>query len=91
LRTVSPWDKETVLSSVRKTGRCLVAHEDALTGGFGAEIAATLAQDCFTFLDAPIQRVAVPNVPIPFNIPLMNVVIPSVEVIRAEMEKLMRW
>src|SRR3972149_6138677 len=90
LRTVSPWDKETVLSSVRKTGRCLVAHEDALTGGFGAEIAATLAQDCFTFLDAPIQRVAVPNVPIPFNIPLMNVVIPSVEVIRAEMEKLMR-
>ena len=91
LRTMIPWDREAVLGSVRKTGRCLIAHEDALTGGFGAEIAAALAQDCFAFLDAPIQRVAVPDVPIPFNIPLMNAVIPGIETIRAKMEKLLKW
>lgn len=91
LRTVSPWDKEAVLASVRKTGRCLIAHEDALTGGFGAEIAATLAQECFAFLDAPIQRLAVPDVPIPFNIPLMNELIPSIEKIRSQIEGLLKW
>jgi 2-oxoisovalerate dehydrogenase E1 component len=91
LRTVSPWDKKGVLDSVRKTGRCLIAHEDALTGGFGSEIAATLAQECFTFLDAPVQRVAVPDIPIPLNIPLMNEVIPSVEKIRVEIEKLLKF
>jgi 2-oxoisovalerate dehydrogenase E1 component len=91
LRTMSPWDKDAVLASVRKTGRCLIAHEDALTVGFGAEIASTLAQECFTFLDAPIKRLAVPDVPIPFNIPLMNTLIPSVEKIRSEMESLLKW
>lgn len=91
LRTVSPWDKEAVLASVHKTGRCLIAHEDALTAGFGAEIAATLAQEAFTALDAPIKRLAVPDVPIPFNIPLMNTLIPSVEVIRSEIEALLKW
>lgn len=91
LRTVSPWDKEAVLTSVRKTGRCLIAHEDALTVGFGAEIAATLAQEAFTFLDAPVQRLAVPDVPIPFNIPLMNTVIPSMENVRSEIESLLKW
>jgi 2-oxoisovalerate dehydrogenase E1 component len=91
LRTVSPWDKQTVMDSVTRTGRCLIAHEDALTAGFGAEIAATLAQECFTFLDAPVQRLAVPDVPIPFNIPLMNEVIPSIEQIRAAIEELLKW
>lgn len=91
LRTVSPWDKEAVLTSVRKTGRCLIAHEDALTVGFGAEIAATLAQEAFTFLDAPVQRLAVPDVPIPFNIPLMNTVIPNMENVRSEIESLLKW
>lgn len=91
LRTVSPWDKDAVLASVRKTGRCLIAHEDALTGGFGAEIAATLAQECFTFLDAPVQRVAVPDVPIPFNIPLMNQIIPDVEHLRSRIDALLKW
>ena len=91
LRTISPWDKESVLASVRKTGRCLIAHEDALTAGFGAEIAATLAQDCFAFLDTPIHRMAVPDVPIPFNIPLMNELIPSVEKIQHQIESLLKW
>jgi 2-oxoisovalerate dehydrogenase E1 component len=88
---MSPWDKDAVLASVRKTGRCLIAHEDSLTVGFGAEIASTLAQECFTFLDAPIKRLAVPDVPIPFNIPLMNTLIPSIEKIRSEMESLLKW
>jgi 2-oxoisovalerate dehydrogenase E1 component len=91
LRTVSPWDKETVLASVRKTGKALIAHEDGLTGGFGAEIAATLAEECFTALDAPVQRIAVPDIPIPFNIPLMNTVIPTVEQLRERMQQLLAW
>lgn len=91
LRTVIPWDKDSVLSSIRKTGRCLIAHEDALTAGFGGEIAASLAQECFQFLDAPIKRLAVPDMPIPFNIPLMNAVIPSVDNIREEIENLLKW
>ena len=91
LRTISPWDKDTVLNSVQKTGKCLIAHEDAITVGFGAEIAATVAGEKFTYLDAPVQRLAVPDVPIPFNIALMNTVIPGVEVIRAEIERLLAW
>ena len=91
LRTIIPWDKDAVLGSVRKTGKCLIAHEDGLTGGFGAEIAARLAQECFTFLDAPIQRAAVPDTPIPFNISLMNALIPSVELLRSRMEELLKW
>ncbi len=91
LRTIIPWDKEAVLTSVRNTGKCLIAHEDGLTGGFGAEIAATLAEECFTFLDAPVLRVAVPDTPIPFNISLMNTLIPSVDLLRSRMEDLLRW
>ncbi|MCW5876530.1 MAG: hypothetical protein KIS85_06570 [Anaerolineales bacterium] len=91
LRTMIPWDREAVLASVRKTGKCLIAHEDAITGGFGAEIAAVLAQDCFTFLDAPVQRIAVPDTPIPFNIPLMNTIIPGVDELRARMQELLAW
>jgi 2-oxoisovalerate dehydrogenase E1 component len=91
LRTVSPWDKQAVLASVRKTGRCLVAHEDAHTGGFGGEIAATVAEEAFAFLDAPMARVATADAPIPYNIPLMNTLIPSVETLRTKIEELLRW
>lgn len=79
LRTIMPWDKEAIHSSVRKTRRCLIVHEDGQTAGFGAEIAATLASDCFFSLDAPIRRLAVEDIPIPYNINLMESVIPSVE------------
>src|SRR3972149_1240257 len=91
LRTIIPWDRAAVMDSVCKTGKCLIAHEDGLTGGFGAEIAATLAQECFTFLYAPIQRVAVPDTPIPFNIPLMNALIPTVDLLRTAMDDLLKW
>lgn len=91
LRTISPWDKAAVLDSVKKTGKCLIAHEDGLTAGFGAEISATIAQEVFTYLDAPIERVATPDVPIPFNIPLMNTLVPNITVLHTRMEALLEW
>ncbi len=90
LRTIVPWDKSTVLHSIAKTGKCLIVHEDGLTGGFGAEIAATIAQDAFFELDAPIVRVATLDTPIPYNAGLMHAVTPTVEKIRAAMEQLLQ-
>jgi 2-oxoisovalerate dehydrogenase E1 component beta subunit len=79
LRTVMPWDKEAVLESVRKTSKVLVLHEDNRTGGFGGEIAATIAEEAFEDLDAPVRRVAAPDTPVPFAPPLEKAFIPQVE------------
>jgi len=65
LRTIHPWDRETVCKSVEKTGRCIIAHEAPLTCGFGSEIAATLAKECFLNLEAPIERVTGWDTPFP--------------------------
>jgi len=70
LRTLWPWDKSTVLGSVEKTGRLLVAHEAVQVGGFGAEVAATVADRAFSSLRAPIKRIGAPRVPIPYAPPL---------------------
>ncbi|MGH9406497.1 MAG: alpha-ketoacid dehydrogenase subunit alpha/beta [Terriglobia bacterium] len=88
LRTIVPWDKAAVLASVRKTSRCLIVHEDTLTAGFGAEISAVLAREAFFSLDAPIDRLAVPDIPLPYNVGLMNAVLPTVEAIVARIEAL---
>ena len=85
LRTISPWDKEAVLESVKKTGKALIVHEDTFTGGFAGEIIATIASEAFEWLDAPLQRLATPDVPIPYNIPMMNAVLPSVGSIREKL------
>jgi len=70
LRTLIPFDRETVLESVKRTGKVLIVHEDNLTGGFGAEVAAIVAEDAFEYLDAPVRRVAAIDTPIPFAPPL---------------------
>ena len=91
LRTIAPWDREAVLASVRKTRRCLIVHEDTLTAGFGAEVSATIAEEAFLALDAPIQRMAIPDVPTPYNVALMNAVLPSVEEIAGRMVELIEF
>jgi pyruvate/2-oxoglutarate/acetoin dehydrogenase E1 component len=79
LRTVLPWDKEAVLASVRKTSKVLVLHEDTRTGGFGAEIAATIAEEAFEDLDAPVKRITAPDSPVPFSPSLEAAFIPQVD------------
>ena len=78
LRTLVPWDREAVMRSIAKTHRCLIVHEDNISAGFGAEIAATLVRDAFHELDAPIERLAMPDVPSPHNPLLLDAVLPSV-------------
>jgi 2-oxoisovalerate dehydrogenase E1 component len=91
LRTIIPWDRAAVLEGVRSTGKVLVVHEDTLTAGFAGEIMATIAQEAFTYLDAPLQRLATPDIPIPYNIPLMEAVLPSIERIRRKMDELLAY
>jgi 2-oxoisovalerate dehydrogenase E1 component beta subunit len=79
LRTIIPWDKERVLEGVRRTSKVLVLHEDTRTGGFGAEIAATIAEEAFEDLDAPVMRIAAPDTPVPFSPPLEKAFIPQVD------------
>jgi pyruvate/2-oxoglutarate/acetoin dehydrogenase E1 component len=79
LRTVMPWDKQAVLDSVRKTSKVLVLHEDTRTGGFGGEIAATIAEEAFEDLDAPVRRIAAPDTPVPFSPVLEKAYIPQVD------------
>ena len=82
LRTIIPWDREAVLESVHRTGKVLIVHEDTITAGFGAEIVAAVADEAFVYLDAPVQRLATPDAPIPFNIGMMNALLPNVGTIR---------
>jgi 2-oxoisovalerate dehydrogenase E1 component len=89
LRTVMPWDREQVLESVARTGRCLIVHEDTLTSGFGAEIAATLAKESFWLLDAPVDRLAVEDVPMPYHPVLLDAVLPDAERIAQRIEALL--
>jgi 2-oxoisovalerate dehydrogenase E1 component beta subunit len=91
LRTLSPWDKEAVLKSVEKTSRALVLHEDTRTGGFGAEIVATIMEEAFEHLDAPVKRIAAPDTPVPFSPPLEKKFIPQVEDVVAGLRDLAEY
>ena len=91
LRTLMPWDKAAVLASVRRTRRCLVVHEDLKTGGFGAEIVATVADEAFLDLDAPVARLTMPDVPSPHAPHLLDAVVPSVDEIAAKIDALVSF
>ena len=91
LRTLQPWDRELVLESVRRTRRCLIVHEDLKTAGFGAEIAAIVSDQLFLDLDAPVSRLAMPDIPSPHNPVLLDWAVPSVERIRARIDELISF
>ena len=91
LRTLSPWDKDTVVASVSRTHRCLVVHEDNITAGFGGEIVSYLTENIFFDLDAPPRRLAMPDVPSPHNPQLMDAVVPNNERIMAAMKDLLEF
>jgi len=91
LRSVQPWDREAVLTSVEKTSRALVLHEDTRTGGFGAEIVATIAEEAFESLDAPVKRIAAPDTPVPFAPSLEKAFIPQVEDVVAGIKDLVAY
>lgn len=88
LRTIMPWDKSAILKSVKKTGRCLIVHEDNLSAGFGAEIAATLAKEAFFHLDAPIERLTTADIGNPHDPVLMHAALPNVEKILTAIKEL---
>jgi 2-oxoisovalerate dehydrogenase E1 component beta subunit len=91
LRTIIPWDRDAVLASVRKTSKVMVLHEDTRTGGFGAEIAATITEEAFEDLDAPVKRVTAPDSPVPFSPPLEKAYIPQVEDVVAGLRELAEY
>ena len=90
LRTIMPWDRAAVLASVKRTGRCLIVHEDTTTAGFGAEIAAVLAREAFWHLDAPVERLTVDDVPMPYHEVLLRAVLPDADAIAARIDALLR-
>ncbi|MEP6906179.1 MAG: transketolase C-terminal domain-containing protein, partial [Gemmatimonadales bacterium] len=79
LRTLSPWDKQAVFESVKKTSRVIVAYEDAMSWGYGAEIAASIADECFAWLDAPVGRVASEDTFVGYAPQLEDAILPQVE------------
>ena len=88
LRTLKPLDKETVLESVKKTGKLLIVHEDNITGGVGAEVAALVADEAFEYLDGPITRLCGPDVPtMPFAQTLEDAYMPTTERIAEALRK----
>ncbi len=88
LRSLAPLDREAILESVKRTNKVLIVHEDTLTGGIGAELAAILAEDLFEYLDGPITRVAAPDAPFPYAPPLEDAYLPDEEKILDAARKL---
>ena len=91
LRTLSPWDKETVYASVKKTSRVIVGYEDSLSWGYGAEIAARIADDCFAWLDAPVRRVASTDTFVGYAPQLEDAILPQVETFRRAYEEIVTF
>src|SRR5687768_13998568 len=91
LRTLSPWDKQAVFESVKKTSRVIVAYEDSLSWGYGAEIAAAIAQECFTWLDAPVGRVASTDTFVGYAPQLEDAILSQVEDFKSAYRETMKF
>jgi 2-oxoisovalerate dehydrogenase E1 component beta subunit len=91
LRTLCPLDRDTVLASVRKTGKVLVAHEATRSCGVGAELSALIAEEAFEDLDAPVRRLTAPDVPIPFSPPLEQRVLPGLDDMKEAARELLAY
>ena len=91
LRTLLPLDEEAILESVARTSKCIVLHEDTRTAGIGAEIAATISEKAFEYLDGPILRVTAPDTPVPYSPPLEKAFLPNTSTILAAAKKLVAY
>lgn len=91
LRSLAPWDKETVFKSVRKTNRVVVAHEDKVIGGFGGEIVAEIQNNCFKFLDAPVERVGSKFSPVGFAKNYESAILPNKEDVKQAILKTIKF
>jgi 2-oxoisovalerate dehydrogenase E1 component len=91
LRTLSPWDFETVAESVKRTARCLVVHEDHISFGFGAEVAARVSEELFPWLDAPVQRLAGMDTPVAYSPILEDIILPQIDDVLDACRKLLAW
>ena len=92
LRTLRPLDTETIINSVKKTGKILIVHEDNLTGGVGAEIAAIVADQAFEYLDGPISRLCGPDIPtMPFAQSLEDAYLPNTDKVASALRQLAQY
>jgi 2-oxoisovalerate dehydrogenase E1 component len=91
LRSLSPWDQERVYESVKHTNRVMVLYEDALSWGYGSEIAARIADECFAWLDAPVKRLASTDTYVGYAPQLEDAILPQVETIKREIEELLKF
>jgi 2-oxoisovalerate dehydrogenase E1 component len=91
LRTLQPWDHEAVYASVKRTGRVIVAYEDSVSWGYGAEIAARIADDCFSWLDAPVKRVASADTFVGYAPQLEDAILPQVDDFRRACTEIVGW
>jgi 2-oxoisovalerate dehydrogenase E1 component len=91
LRTLSPWDQEAVYASVKKTSRVVVAYEDSISWGYGAEIAARVADDCFAWLDAPVKRVGSTDTFVGYAPSLEDAILPQVETFKRAVDEVLAY
>ncbi len=91
MRTLAPYDWEATRASIKKTGRALVAHEDCVSWGYGAEIAARIADELFAHLDAPVRRVGALDTWVGYNLQLEDAMLPQVEDLVREAERLLAY
>jgi 2-oxoisovalerate dehydrogenase E1 component len=91
LRSLSPWDKEAVYASVKKTSRVIVAYEDSISWGYGSEIAARIADDCFAWLDAPVRRIGSTDTFVGYAPSLEDAILPQTDDFRQAYEEIMRF